>query len=105
MTLILKKFEIDSPKDIVNALVSLAEIDADFNGENGEEYLWEIAKTAGYETNADYLANTIVKSDHDFESCVRTYVDEWIGKDFYYKGYEMEILKDKNHYIVALAVI
>ena len=104
MTLILKRFEIDSPEDIVGALIDLAEIDADFNGENGEEYLWDRAKNAGYETNAEYLANLVVSKDNDFESCVKTYVDEWIGKDFYYQEYEVETLKDKNNYIVALAV-
>ena len=57
MTLTLKRFEIDSPEDIVGALIELAEIDADFNGENGEEYLWDRAKDAGYKTNAEYLAN------------------------------------------------
>ena len=39
MTLTLKQFKINGPNDIIDALVSLADIDADFNGENGEEYL------------------------------------------------------------------
>lgn len=105
MTLTLKQFKINGPNDIIDALVSLADIDADFNGENGEEYLWKVAKDAGYDTNATYLANTITKNNNDFESCVKEYVEEWIGKDYYYKDYDVKILKDKNCYTVALATI
>ena len=39
MILTLKQFEINDHDDMINALIDLAEIDADFSGENGKEYL------------------------------------------------------------------
>ena len=105
MILTLKQFEINDHDDMINALIALAEIDADFSGENGKEYLWKIAENAGYDTNADYLAHTVTKTNNDFAACVKRYVEEWIGKDYYYKDYDLQILRNKNHYTVALAVI
>lgn len=42
-------------EDLLTALASLGEIDADFNGENGVEYLWdEVWKANGFENMKDY---------------------------------------------------
>lgn len=44
--------EIRQVSDLAPVLFTLAELDADFSGENGEEYKWEVAQK--YESNADY---------------------------------------------------
>lgn len=61
--------------------------DEDFNGNNGDEYLWEVAK--GFESNQDYVLDTLDKSDLTGEQLVYMYFDMWLGNDGYYGDYDV----------------
>lgn len=61
--------------------------DEDFNGNNGDEYLWEMAQ--GFESNQDYVLDTLKKSDLTGEQLVYEYFDMWMGVDGYYEDYEV----------------
>ena len=52
----------NSKESMKTALLELAEFDSDFNGDNGDEYLWDEAKEAGYENNAKYVTDEVLKT-------------------------------------------
>lgn len=99
-TAVVKK---NTRQGLLDALKELANIDADFNGENGEEYLWDNARESGYESNADYLINDI-KDIKDDEELINEYIDRWIGGDSYYLQSDLSIMKDDDEKIVAIAL-
>ena len=46
-------------EDLLVALASIGEIDADFNGDNGIEYLWDNVDSTKYKNNMEYLLDTL----------------------------------------------
>ena len=117
MISILNIVDIQSAADVVRALKALAEIDNDFNGTNGEEYLWNPAKRAGYKDNASFLADTVIEvigkgvNKDSFEEYVTAYVNVWIGEDPYYKDYEVIVKRVDDgtslagKYVISLAIV
>ena len=88
---------IQSLEDIKNALISLGDIDADFCGDNGEEYLWKAAKKKDFETNAEYLADNVVyhsgvKNDGVL-GFARCFAKKWLYNETYYKSIDINVVK------------
>lgn len=104
--MILKTILIDKPgRDaILIALSQLADLDSDFNGDNGEDCLWEVSKSNGYECNSDYLLDEVTKNDDD-ELLVKEFIDRWIDKDSYYTNYCLDIVKDEDEMIKAISLV
>ena len=82
-------------EDLLVALVSLGEIDADFNGDNGIEYLWDNVDSTKYESNMKYLLDTLKDKETDKE-LIEEYVSSWIGRDSYYKEHILELLLNES---------
>jgi hypothetical protein len=102
--MLLMKVNTRDAEDVRKALISLCDIDEDMNGNNGEEYLWDVAKTAGFESNAEYLADLVMTDEKlatardKFEAFAREF---FISNDNYYEGYELEFLEDGDDLVVA----
>lgn len=98
-TIIIK--EIKKTEDIIDFLISFGEIDADFNGDNGDEYLWKCAKNAKCETNAEYIAKKVVNdvnvttaaTKHGMTAYTAAFIKEWLSKDSYYDNMHIELRK------------
>lgn len=86
---------------LLNALKELAEVDADFNGEN-DGYLWNESEKNGFESNVDYAID-VVKDIPKDEDLVEKFISLWMEKDGYYGQTSIEIIK-KNDKIIALSL-
>ena len=100
--------KIKKQSDIIDLLVTLGECDADFNGDNGEEYLWEDAEKEGYNSNAVYLADKVVTAHfsnavNEVETCVNEFIDQWTDHDTYYSDINIEIKSLGDTYAVCFA--
>ena len=82
-------------EDLLTALASLGDMDADFNGENGIEYLWDSVDGTKYESNMEYLLDTLKDKETDKE-LIEEYVSNWIGGDNYYKEHILDVIYDDN---------
>lgn len=80
-----KQEKIDS---VVDAMCSFADIDCDFNGENGVGYLWENIKAENYTSNLEYTADVCRKADSPKEALFK-FADMWFGRDAYYTDYKV----------------
>lgn len=109
---------------IKTALVDLASEDADFNGQNGKDYLWHEAKRAGYLSNAEYLAETItlkhenklkriqnfdafeIEGNEILEKILADYIQVWIEDDPYYNAvnWHVNFTIYDNYFTVILSV-
>lgn len=88
--------------NLEEALRELAEHDADFCGENGDEYLWEETREAGFETNLDFVLDEI-KDTKDDEEKINEFIERWILSDNYYKNPEYQIIT-KNYEVRGIAI-
>ena len=109
-------------EDLLNALALLGEIDADFCGDNGVEYLWDkVWETNGfkdyedfenkdfdeddlkYESNMKYLLDTLkdIKSDDDL---IKEYVSCWLDNDGYYSDYNLEVIYNSKEKAECIAL-
>ena len=100
---VLVKVEANNREDLLNALRCLSEIDCDFNGENGEEYNWDITNEKGFDSNVDYVIDCVKDIDDDLE-CINKFLSEWLDDDGYYYDYEMNYLTDDNGNIIAISL-
>lgn len=91
--------EIQNKNDLKIALKELSKIDSDFNGENGEKYLWDEARKNNFKTNADYLIDTILfHSDKNIENrgvegYTTRFANEWMYMDNYYRSIVIQTAK------------
>ena len=88
--------------DIASALANIAECDADFSGENGEDYLWDKAKLAGYDSNLEYCLDAIKDVKLDSEK-IKKFMHLWLDNDDYYINPEWKIVCDSYDEIIAIA--
>ena len=100
-------FDPNKIEEVKDAVRSFASIDADFNGENGKEYLWEEA--AGYTSNCDYLIDkffkNIIYNTKNVIAAFDSFFKEWVGADLYYDEYDYEPFLDNEELIgMAFAV-
>lgn len=79
--------------------MDIAEHDADFNGDNGEEYLWE--KAESFDSNADY-AWSIAKAESTPKKMLEKFFALWLSEDSYYTDYDWSIIEVENKLSVAL---
>lgn len=86
---------------VLGALYNFGAGDNDFNGDNGEDYLW--VRAEGYESNRDYLLNKVSAYD-DIDTMVYKYFDEWIDSDCYYENYDYSIIRNEANEIIAIAL-
>ena len=108
MDLTLKQIVVEDIKnflDVKNSLVSLADYDADMNGDNGTEYLWdEVPNDDSYNSNAEWLADKVMHETDDIKSMFEFFMYQWMSKDRnYYSGYEIDFVEMDNKLIVAIA--
>lgn len=97
----LEEVEVDNRESLLDALRSLSDFDCDFNGENGNDYLWEDAKN--YDSNMDYLINEI-KDIEDDEECVNTFFEEWLDNDKYYDEWNVSVITDEKKRVKAISL-
>lgn len=90
--------------DLVNALTELAQIDADFIGENGPDYLWDEVDASKYDSNMAYLFDALkdIKNDQEF---IAEFIARWINADNYYHSSVLDVIYDEqgNAECIALA--
>jgi hypothetical protein len=92
----------DSPHEVEFFLWGLSQRDDDFNGNNGEEYLWDIAKEAGFKTNYEYtLAEA--KKEADAIKCIQTFLEIWMESDRCYQEYRLNIERKGKKLFISFA--
>lgn len=89
--------------NINKALLELAELDDDFNGKNGEEYLWKPAKEQGYESNAKYLLTAAKKDCENDVEFIENFIHIWMTDDYYIK-YILDCKSDDNGNVGFIAL-
>ena len=93
--------------ELKNALIEMGNFDADMNGKNGPEYLWDDAKRKGYKSNNAYLASKVLVQPYSSpEELFTKFAEEFYDKnsDYYSCEWEIEFLKDGNSLTVAYAI-
>lgn len=85
--------------DAMALAMSIAGYDADFCGENGDEYLWKEAKD--FESNAEY-AWSVAKNEPSPEEMLKKFFTMWLAADSYYSHYNWSIILDGNRLSVSL---
>jgi len=96
---------VKTPEDLVLFLQSFTYIDADISGDNGDEYLWDDARKAGYNTNAEFLANYVVENNKgaSVKECAKAFTEEWLSRDSYYEDMKLETLEvEPDEYVGIL---
>jgi hypothetical protein len=89
-------------EDVADALMHLADHDADFCGDNGYEYRWEKAKE--FETNAEY-ALSVAREASTIFGMITKFVAIWMADDSYYEDYEVYIKEMDGIIAIAIAYI
>lgn len=94
-------------EDVVNYLKNIAdEYDDDFNGDNGEDYLWDEAKWKGYSNNADYCINEVMEQfekDNDLVKSIKNFFKLWLCSDDYYDSYKISVIENYDNLYIAFA--
>lgn len=90
--------------DVAEYLMELAMCDNDFNGENGEEYLWEEAE--GFESNAEYCLAVVTNIEEITpKEMIEKFISLWMERDSYYSEYDLGIVAEDDKLFVSLAYI
>ena len=90
----------ENTKEGAKALaMSFAGYDADFCGENGDEYLWVEAK--GFESNAEY-AWSVAENEANPEEMLKKFFALWLVGDHYYYEYDWSFIQIGDKLSVAL---
>ena len=90
----------NNKRQVARFLMDLADCDSDFNGDNGDEYLWEEAE--GFESNAEYCLS-IAQNEIRPREMVEKFISLWMGKDSYYYDYDLGVLVQDDKLFVSLA--
>lgn len=99
----LVKVEGKTRQDLLNALASLGEMDLDFCGENGSDYLWENIDQEKYESNMEYLLDILKDVESDKE-LIEQFISKWIDGDNYYQDHILDVVYDKNSKAECIAL-
>lgn len=65
--------------------------DWDFCGENGTDYLWNIADKKGFLTNLEYVLDA-TSGVKDPETRLKKCMDLWLRHDSYYSDYTLRVV-------------
>ena len=85
--------DIQSGHDLIDVFKQLSQIDDDFNGNNGPDYLWDVARKGGFRCNMDYIIDRVMNqmkvntSNHGITAITDRFVKEWRRADKDYNGY------------------
>lgn len=90
----------NTKEEVAKTLMCLANNDCDFNGDNGDEYLWEEAE--GLESNAEYCLS-IAEKEKTPREMIEKFISLWMGRDYYYQDYDLGILVQDNKLFLSLA--
>lgn len=101
LTLLVEVAYLDK-ESVLDALRRMGENDCDFSGENGEGYLWDGAKESGFESNLDYVIESIKDID-DLDELIKEFVKSWMGEDDYYGQVHIDTCKLGDHVVISLA--
>lgn len=85
------------------ALYEISNFDCDFNGDNGEEYLWDSAKEKGFSTNVDYVISEVMKNECLYD-VINEFFKMWMGYDNYYEDYDFSIIEEEYSHTMHLVV-
>lgn len=84
----------------------LEDIDQDFVGENGEEYLWDKAKEEGFDSNLEYSISKAKEKHCDIKEVISSVIsDAMNGWDNYYESSEYSVVEIYGDYVVTIAVV
>lgn len=79
-------------------------IDADFNGTNGEEYLWPFAKDEGFDTNLDFsLAKNKKKHKQVVDIIDGVINDATVTWGSCYKDWKYQVIEENDLIIISVA--
>ena len=92
----------NTKEDVATCLMNLADCDCDFNGENGDDYLWDEAE--GFESNAEYCLSE-AKEESTPSAMVAKFLDMWMGRDSYYWDYDLGTVVEGDTLFISLAYI
>ncbi len=92
----------DNKEDVEFLLWALSQKDDDFNGNNGELYLWDTAKEAGFKTNYEYVLS-VAEKEEDTVSMIEKFLEEWFESDNYYLSYRLSVERIDGKLFIALA--
>ena len=116
----LVKVEDTTREALITALATFGESDADFNGDNGLEYLWDVVWEVNgfkdyddweaqgepevkYESNLEYLCDILMKAEDDL-ALIDEFFNDWLYHDSYYEDYNYEVSTDGDGNITAIAL-
>ena len=95
---------INNKNEILKALCDIS--DEDFNGNNGNDYLWDISKNQGFKTNQEFVINLIKQKNYDsYQDLINAYFNEWFIRDYYYRAYNVNITEIGIKAVVTLSAI
>lgn len=81
--------------------------DNDFNGNNGEDYLLQVAKDEGFKTNIDYSINKVMKQyeiDNDIVKVIEDFFYIWFNSDIsYFDEYNYCVYEYKDKLFISFA--
>lgn len=95
-------------EDVIEYLNNIVnEYDDDFNGNNGEDYLLQVAKDEGFKTNIDYSINKVMKQyeiDNDMVKAIEDFFDIWFNSDYsYYIKYDYNVYEYGDKLFISFA--
>ena len=101
----LMTYVVNKDKDeIVNMLYEMSDFDLDFNGEKGEDYLWESLEGTEFESNRDYALHIALK-EKSLKNTIETFIKMWLENESYYDEHILTIEEQDNKYFVAFAFV
>ena len=83
-------------------LLGIADYDCDFNGDNGDEYLWDEAE--GFDSNAEYCLS-IARQEPTLQAMIQKFMSLWMGRDPYYYSYDVGTVAENYNLFVSIVFI
>lgn len=114
MSLMIGNINERSIEGIIDAIREVGDFDLDFNGENGNECLWEESEQMGYQSNLDYVCDLVQKElckDSNKEigyqivmDAVHLFTENWLKNNSYYLYYDYGVVTDEKERPIAIAL-
>ena len=99
-------------KNIKDALLELGEVDADFAGHNGDDYLSASARKAHYDSTAEFISDAEINklqegfSVEDVKKIIKSYIKRMLNySGGYFSSSEYTIIEVENTLVVSLALV
>ena len=97
----------NTKEDVIEYLNNIVnEYDDDFNGNNGEDYLLQVAKDDGFKTNIDYCINKVMKQyeiDNDIVKAIEDFFKLWFELDSFFDEYDYCVYEYKDKLFISFA--